>query len=358
MFNSIQSEIQNNITLWQNAFSNGINGKYTAGLVFIVVFCFLYTAKALMALRVSLQKEAPSKKFFETLVDQFDFWTVIALDLYYSFQFLSIDKSNSYLHWLLQTKTLINIFVIFRLASMAQAIGYAGLVWFIHYREKSTNLSDTEISRKLGVMPFLNRILIGLVALLAIFQILGLNVTALATSFGIGSIVVAFALQNVLSELFASFSVYLDKPFEIGDTVSYSDETGTVIKIGWRSTRIRTLQGESLVVPNKKLASEIIHNFNNLTVRRVSTDLGLHATTSIEQIQSLIEKIKLSADSINNFRFERATLKSIELGKIVLEIVYFVDAKEYKKFMEIKEEFNFLLLKAIQELEIKQAGIA
>ena len=112
------------------------------------------------------------------------------------------------------------------------------------------------------------------------------------------------------------------------------------------------------MVPNKKLSTEIIHNYNDLKVRRVQQDLGLHGDTKLSQIKELSEIITKQAPEIERIVLERVTLKTLESGKIILELIYFVHADTYIEFALAKQDFNYLLLKLLEEKEIKQAGIA
>jgi small-conductance mechanosensitive channel len=105
-------------------------------------------------------------------------------------------------------------------------------------------------------------------ALIAILYALGYDLSGFVVGLGVGGIAIALAVQNILSDVFSAFSIYFDKPFEIGDFVSIGDKAGTVTNIGMKSTRIKLLQGEELVLSNKELTSAQVRNFKKLQKRR------------------------------------------------------------------------------------------
>jgi small-conductance mechanosensitive channel len=119
------------------------------------------------------------------------------------------------------------------------------------------------------------KVLFWVTGILAILSNLGFDITALIAGLGIGGIAIAFALQGILGDLFASFSIYFDKPFKKGHFIIVDDDMGVVENIGLRSTRINTLRGEELVISNKELTSVRIHNFKNMANRRVVFKLGI-----------------------------------------------------------------------------------
>src|SRR5690606_36212258 len=109
------------------------------------------------------------------------------------------------------------------------------------------------------------KILLWSTGLLLILSNLGVNISALVASLGIGGIAVALALQNILGDIFSSFSIYLDKPFEVGDFVVVGAHQGTVKKIGLKTTRIQALQGEEIVISNNELTKGRVQNFKRMT---------------------------------------------------------------------------------------------
>lgn len=219
-------------------------------------------------------------------------------------------------------------------------------------RTDNTTFNPQDISLITSVL----RILVWTLALIFILPNLGVNVTALVASLGISGIAIALALQNILSDIFASFSIYFDRPFQVGDFIEVGTDKGVVQRIGLRSTRIKALQGEEVVISNKDLTTARIHNFKLLQTRRVSFCLYLNLKTEpkkIREIPSLIE------DVVNNqkkTRFDRAHLKEIGEKNLVYEIVYFIRENDYNIYMNTQQEVNLGILEGFKKLGVDITG--
>ena len=123
---------------------------------------------------------------------------------------------------------------------------------------------------------------------------IGVNIIALTTGLGIGGIALAMASKESLENLLGSFTIFLDQPFTVGDTVTVGSITGTVEKVGFRSTRIRTFDKSIVTVPNKKMIDAELDNLGMRPVRRVKFNIGLTYETSIEQMKLIVADISMS----------------------------------------------------------------
>ncbi|MEK6967927.1 MAG: mechanosensitive ion channel family protein, partial [Nanoarchaeota archaeon] len=174
----------------------------------------------------------------------------------------------------------------------------------------------------------------------------------------IGGIAIAFALQNVLTDIFASFSIYFDKPFRVGDTIQIGTDTGTVKRIGIKSTRIETLQGQELIVSNKELTTSRINNFKKMSRRRfaftfnVSYDAPSAKLRKIPQIISEIIKKNKDTD------IERVHLKQLGDTALVFEASYTIKNPDMKTFMDVQQEINFEIMERFKKENIKFARVA
>jgi small-conductance mechanosensitive channel len=184
--------------------------------------------------------------------------------------------------------------------------------------------------------------IIGLIFILKNFNIQGFD--TLVTSLGITGIAVAFALQNILSEIFASFSIFLDKPFIVGDYVEIGTDKGYVQRIGIRSTRITSLSGEEIVISNKELVATRIHNFKLLKSRRVSFDLFLDLKTPSVKLKLIPELIKSIIEKQPKTKFDRVSFMQIGEAKFRFEVVYYVLSNDYKNFTITQQGINFGIL--------------
>ena len=136
-----------------------------------------------------------------------------------------------------------------------------GLIfWLRHHFAQGGKEDEGARSMSLSLLSFLGRVVIWVMVLLLILDNLGINVTALVASLGIGGIAVALAMQNILGDLFASLSIAIDKPFVIGDFIIVDDMMGNVEHVGLKTTRIRSLSGEQIILSNNDLLKSRIRN--------------------------------------------------------------------------------------------------
>src|SRR5439155_25724457 len=147
-------------------------------------------------------------------------------------------------------------------------------------------------------------VLWSLVVILAL-ENLNINVTPLITGLGIGGIAVALAAQNVLGDLFASLSIVLDKPFVLGDVISVGTDTGTVEKIGLKTTRLRSLSGEQLIFANADLLKSRIRNLKRMYQRRVVFSLSVAYGTPREKLAAIPQMVREIVEALQSTRFDR-----------------------------------------------------
>jgi small-conductance mechanosensitive channel len=184
---------------------------------------------------------------------------------------------------------------------------------------------------------------------------LDINISSLVASLGIGGIAVALALQNVLGDMFSSFSIYADKPFRVGDFIVIGKDQGTVEKIGMKTTRIRTLQGEELVVSNKELTSTRVQNFKKMKRRRVLFQLGVVYGTKPEQLESISKIIKEIVDKIDGVDYDRCHFSTYGDFSLNFEVVFYVNSSDYADYMNKKEKANLAIYKRFAEEKIEFA---
>lgn len=191
--------------------------------------------------------------------------------------------------------------------------------------------------------------------LLLILSNLGFNVTSMVASLGIGGIAVALAVQNLLSDIFSSFSILIDKPFEVGDFIKIGQDVGTVQKIGMKTTRIKTLRGEELVVSNKELTTVRIQNFKTLDRRREQIDLSITYETAPKLLEEIPELVKQVVEPIEDVDFGRCHLRDLGATALIYEVIVFVNTEDYERYMEIKQAINLGLIKIFAKKGIEFA---
>ena len=167
---------------------------------------------------------------------------------------------------------------------------------------------DAEAVTLVSALSFVGRLAVWSVVLLLILDNLGVEVAALLAGLGIGGIAVALAAQNVLGDLFASLSIILDKPFVIGDFLVVGDHQGSVERIGLKTTRLRSLGGEQLVVGNSDLINARIRNLGRMADRRGSLNIGVTYDTPRELLARIPDWIEEIVEAREDVRFDRCHL--------------------------------------------------
>jgi len=215
-------------------------------------------------------------------------------------------------------------------------------------------LSSLESAGKIDVtisslLKQFGKLILWTVALLVILQNLGFNITTFIAGMGIGGVAIAFALQNVLGDVFAYFTIHFDKPFTIGDFIIMDGDMGVIEKVGIKSTRIRALSGEQLVISNKELTEKRVHNYKKMAERRISFNFSLLYETpsaKLEKIPQIMSDIFLV---VKETRLDRAHFKEFGDYGLIFEVVYYVLTSDYNKYMDIQQELNFALKSAIEK---------
>jgi small-conductance mechanosensitive channel len=187
---------------------------------------------------------------------------------------------------------------------------------------------------------------------------LGVDITALVAGLGVGGVAVALAVQKILGDLFASFSIVLDKPFALGDFIVVGDVMGTVEHIGVKSTRLRSLSGEELVISNSDLLSARIHNFKRMYQRRVLFRFDISYDTPIEKLASIPALVRQAIEVQKRTRFDRAHLKEYGEVGLTFEVVYYVLDSDFNVYMDIQQAINLALLRSFAAQAIQLAHAA
>ncbi len=223
--------------------------------------------------------------------------------------------------------------------------------WLKRYMTRKTE-EDPATATTVGALGFLIKVVLWVVVLLIALQNLGVDITALITGLGIGGVAIALAVQNVLGDLFASLSIVLDKPFVVGDFIIIDDLMGTVEKIGLKTTRLRSLNGEQLIFSNSDLLKSRIRNYKRMYERRVLFTFGVTYETPYEKLAAIPTMVKDIVDAQKQTRFDRAHFKSYGNFSLDFEVVYYVLTPDYNTYMDIQQSINLALYKQFGEAGI------
>lgn len=191
-----------------------------------------------------------------------------------------------------------------------------------------------------------------IIAVVLILSNYGVNVSSIIASLGIGGLAVALAMQNILTDIFSSFSIFIDKPFQVGDFITVGQHSGTVQKIGLKTTRLKTLLGEEMVISNKELTSARVQNFKKMQERRVVFTLGVVYGLPMTELRSIPKIIRTIVKGKEGARFDRCHFVTFGASSLDFEVVYYVESADYKTYLDIKQKINFEIYR-----EFEKAGI-
>lgn len=341
---------------WQTVFNFeiwGNNGRQyleaMGAFVFFVILFKLFQAVFLFRMKkISQRTKTQADDFLVELAGNIKPPFYFVLSLYFAFNYLELSEDFS--------KILLSVFgfvVVVQLVIISQKL--------IDYIVRKKILSsDKEIDKDkeamLRLAGQLSKIVLWIFGGLLILSNLGIDITSLVAGLGIGGIAVALAAQGFLADIFASFSIFTDKPFKVGDFIEIGpEEKGTVERIGIKTTRLRTVQGQELVVANKRLTETTLQNYRRMKRRRVSFSFGVVYETELKKLREIPSLVATILEKQELVKTERVNFKKIADSSLVFEVVYVVADSSYKKFANIQQEINFQILEKFEEENIEIA---
>ena len=200
------------------------------------------------------------------------------------------------------------------------------------------------------------KVIIGIAGILMILHFaFNLHIGNLLTGLSIVGAAIALSLRESLENLIASFVIFFDKPFSTGDLVKVQNITGTVEKIGLRSTRIRTDQKTYVTVPNKQMVDSILDNLSLRTQRKGELKLEIDLNTTSAKIQELLSGIKkiLQREEVEN---SSIVMDSIGGNSFIITGDYFTAPVTQDEFNAVKERINISVLQLMESIEVQIAG--
>jgi small-conductance mechanosensitive channel len=180
---------------------------------------------------------------------------------------------------------------------------------------------------------------------LAMLSNLGIDVTTFVASLGIGGVAIALAVQNILGDLFASLSIAVDKPFEVGDFLAVNDILGSVEHVGLKTTRIRALSGEQIVISNAEILKNTVHNFKRMHRRHVQFTLRANPDTPPQLAAKVPQALKNIVAPKDKVAFERAHIKALDQKFIEFEVAYNILTDDFVLYMDTQQQ---IILEAMQ----------
>jgi len=290
--------------------------------------------------KLALNSKTDFDDFLISLIRSINVWFYFYLALYTASKLLNLPNFEKWLD------AILIIWIVVESSSKIQLI-------VKHLANNYLNDDKNKVP-----VQILQKIIVGLIWAiggLMILSSLGINVTSLVAGLGIGGIAVALALQNILGDLFSSFAIYFDKPFQIGDFITIDKKQGVVEKIGIKTTRIRALQGEEIVIANNDLTNARIHNYKKMESRRVDFTVGVSYDTPLEKLKKIPKLIEEIITKTDLAKFDRAHLSKLGDYSLNFEVIYYIDSPDYLAHMDAKHHIYMQLIEQLRKEKIELA---
>lgn len=332
-----------NTVFWKNP----IKDYLIAILIFVGSFIILKLLKKIVLSKLKKWSEKTKTKFDDFLVYEMErtlipVLYVLALDL--ALEYLDFSPLvNKIIYYVIAV--LISIFLInFSVRFISKVI---------HFYLNKTRAEDSE--KSYNSISTLIKIVIWITGILVVLNNFGFNVTTILTGLGIGGIAIALGAQAILGDLFSYFVILFDKPFKIGDYITFDDQKGTVEHIGIKTTKLRSLQGEIIVISNSDLTKSRIHNYQKLEQRRYIFYLFVRYDTSFEKLNQIPLALKKIVEETEKTTFSSAVLKDLSERAISFEIIYYFNCPDYDEFLLTHNQINYKILDYFRENDIRFA---
>ncbi len=317
--------------------------------VLVTVQAVLFLARRLLRRRLQTlvnRTGLTSIKIARHVVGQTKGWFLLLLSLAATLRIVDVADN---------VDTILNRVIVIGFLVQMGYWAVAALTRFLALRREQQLEDDPGAVAAMDVVSFISRVAVWAIVLLLALDNLGVNITALVAGLGVGGIAVALAAQNIIGDLFASLSIVLDRPFALGDFLVIDDLSGTVEKVGLKTTRIRSLSGEELVVSNNDLLASRIRNYGRMSERRIVFRLGVIYQTSHEHLNEIPKIIEDIIVKQENARFDRAHFQSFGDFSLNFEIVYYVQSNNYVLYMDIQQAVNLEIYRRFAEAGIEFA---
>ena len=229
------------------------------------------------------------------------------------------------------------------------------MLGLVHRRAGHGGEDAVALGNAMGIITVLVNVVVWLLAAILILDNLGVNVTALVAGLGVGGIAIGLAAQGIFSDLFAALAILFDRPFRVGDTISYGTSTGTVEHIGLKTTRIRSLSGEQLVMANTKLLEQQVANLRRIEERRVVLNFGIVYQTPPDLLEALPSHMQAIVDAQADCRFDRAAFTGFGPSSLDFELIFFVTVPELEAMTAARQAVGFAIVRRFAVLGLEFA---
>jgi small-conductance mechanosensitive channel len=276
------------------------------------------------------------------------YFFVLVIGFYYAIDQLSILKP--YQFYITQIFLVAEVFLV---AYIITRIINVLLSW---YAERMIKTGKKAVSSNiLLVFKKVLHVFVYIFAFLYLLYVSKIDLSGAVVGLGVTGIAIAFALQSILGDAFSAFTIYFDRPFEIGDYVVIGNYEGTVTNISMKSTRMKLLQGEELVISNKEITNGSLRNFKKMENRRVVFSIGVAYNTSLEKLKKIPTLVKKIIEKCDNIEFQRVHFKDYGTFSLNFEVVYLMKSPDYVKYLDTQQTINYAIKEVFDKEKIELA---
>jgi small-conductance mechanosensitive channel len=311
-----------------------------------VYVCLLVLQRNVINYTAGRKTRYVAYQFIEAIAQRTYRFALVALALSVFVHFLTLPASAEAI-----LSAGITIAVVLQLGIWATA---ACEQWVSHYILGRT-AENPQGASAANIIKLLFLIAVWAMLILLTLSSFGINISGLIAGLGIGGVAIAFALQSVLKDLFASLAIVLDKPFVVGDFIIFGDQLGSVERIGLKTTRVRSLWGEQIAVSNDDLLNTRVRNYKRMAERRVSFNIMVTFETPLEKLEQIPDFIRGFIESVDSSRFDRSHVAAFEDYGPRIETVYYVLSPDYNIYMDIQQRINLAIAQYFSKNEINFA---
>jgi small-conductance mechanosensitive channel len=333
---------------WQVAGNTGKDYLLAVAVFFGALIVFR-VFKSIVLKGLKKVAEKTKTDFDDVLIEVFESFRVpfyLFVAFYFAIRFLKLADPVSQV-----IEGLFIVVIVFQIVKTLQIFINYGTNKILKLKE-AEDVKDEAAIRNIS---FILKISLWVLAVLIVLSNWGVNITSLIAGLGIGGVALAFALQHILEDIFSSFSIFIDKPFHIGDYIVIGSDKGVVEKIGIKTTRLRTLTGQELVVPNRELTSTRVNNYKRMPKRRIFFTLGVCYETPLEKLKKINKIIEDIIEKTEGAEVDRVHFKEYADFSLNFEVVYYVTSGEYRYYMDVQQAINFGIKEAFEEEGIEFA---
>jgi small-conductance mechanosensitive channel len=325
-FNSIENWLASGLVLGNTPAAYGY-----ALVAFGAALALLYLVKNIGVARLKTLAEKTETDLDDLLIG------LIEKFRWFEYQLVAVYVAARYLNRAPAFDKALHLVLLLVFTYRAITITQALLSYWINKVASQRDLDGQAKNSVVKSTQVILRTLVWVAAVLFVLDNLGVNISAVLTGLGIGGVAVALAAQAILGDLFNFFVILLDKPFAIGDFIVSDAVSGTIEHVGLKSTRIRSISGEMVVVSNSNLLGSRIRNYKDLTKRRILFKTGIVYGTRPEILKNIPAVVKKAVLAVPKAEFDRCNLVNCGDFSLDFETVYYLNEPDYNAYMTAHE---------------------